>query len=148
MFRYIASSWHREIGATRYKCNMGTDDLERFDRNLPVSLHNQTIIHAPCWTQYLSLLLPFRSDYLWLLAMLMTSPLVVTLGLSLTVCFLRIDFDYNSQHDLTYTLLDSGCSDWRLRFQACRTQCAILDRSNSCHSWIPLGQHGSAVRSG
>lgn len=26
-----------------------------------------------------------RSDYLWLLAMLMTSPLVVTLGISLTV---------------------------------------------------------------
>lgn len=27
----------------------------------------------------------FRSDYLWLLSMLMTSPLVVTLGISLTV---------------------------------------------------------------
>jgi solute carrier family 35 protein F5 len=29
----------------------------------------------------------FLSDYLWLLAMLMTSPLVVTLGISLTVSF-------------------------------------------------------------
>jgi solute carrier family 35 protein F5 len=30
----------------------------------------------------------FRSDYLWLLSMLMTSPLVVTLGISLTVSIL------------------------------------------------------------
>lgn len=30
----------------------------------------------------------FRSDYLWLLSMLMTSPLVVTLGISLTVSHL------------------------------------------------------------
>lgn len=29
----------------------------------------------------------FLSDYLWLLAMLMTSPLVVTLGIALTVSY-------------------------------------------------------------
>ena len=47
----------------------------------------------------------FLSDYLWLLAMLMTSPLVVTLGISLTVSYLKITFFYLCMKKLMLVLL-------------------------------------------
>lgn len=57
----------------------------------------------------------FLSDYLWLLAMLMTSPLVVTLGISLTVsnnnkaatCRFKSQLKKN-----IFSSLDSTCTCW------------------------------------
>lgn len=51
--------------------------IERFELPFSPSLWVMVLINALVGT--------FLSDYLWLLAMLMTSPLVVTLGISLTV---------------------------------------------------------------
>jgi solute carrier family 35 protein F5 len=51
--------------------------LEKFELPFSPSLWIMVLINAFVGT--------FLSDYLWLLAMLMTSPLVVTLGISLTV---------------------------------------------------------------
>lgn len=49
----------------------------------------------------------FLSDYLWLLAMLMTSPLVVTLGISLTVSVLFILYQVDANH-----IIDPSCTRW------------------------------------
>jgi len=51
--------------------------LEKFELPFSPSLWIMVLLNAFVGT--------FLSDYLWLLAMLMTSPLVVTLGISLTV---------------------------------------------------------------
>jgi solute carrier family 35 protein F5 len=51
--------------------------LENFELPFSPSLWVMVLLNAFVGT--------FLSDYLWLLAMLMTSPLVVTLGISLTV---------------------------------------------------------------
>lgn len=51
--------------------------LEKFELPFSPSLWVMVLLNAFVGT--------FLSDYLWLLAMLMTSPLVVTLGISLTV---------------------------------------------------------------
>lgn len=52
-------------------------DIERFELPYSSSIWLMLILNAFIGT--------FLSDYLWLLSMLMTSPLVVTLGISLTV---------------------------------------------------------------
>ena len=52
------------------------------------------------------MLITFVSDYVWILAMLMTSPLIVTMGLSLSIPFALLgDFLFKGQvKDLYYWL--------------------------------------------
>lgn len=57
---------------------MGYYLIKRIHWYLFVSIHDQSMVYQ--MSNFYT-----RSDYLWLLAMLMTSPLVVTLGISLTV---------------------------------------------------------------